>query len=127
MAKGRKTGGRNFVKGVVTNPTGPKPLPTDIKESRKLTQVEFERLVNKYLYGDKNELQKATADPKTPLIELMIGSILHKGIIQGDERRLEFLLSRLIGKVVQPIEHSGPEAPKVVVYIPENNRVDKLD
>lgn len=115
MAKGRKTGGRNFRKGQSGNPKGPIPLPEDIREARKVTQIDFERIANKYLFARKDEIAKASADPNTPVIELMISSIIHKAVVEGDERRLEFLLSRLIGKIVQPVAHSGPDGGPIPV------------
>lgn len=115
MAKGKKTGGRNFKKGASGNPKGPAPLPEDIKETRKLTQIEFERIANKYLFARKDEIAKASVDPNTPVIELLIGSIIHKAVVEGDERRLDFLLARLVGKVVQPVAHSGPDGGPIPV------------
>lgn len=97
------------------NPKGPTPLPEDIKETRKLTQIEFERIANKYLFARKDEIAKSSADPNTPVIELLVGSIIHKAVVEGDERRLDFLLSRLVGKVVQPLAHSGPDGGPIPV------------
>lgn len=115
MAKGKKTGGRDFKKGQSGNPKGPAPLPEDIKEARKITQIEFERLANKYLSARKEDIAKASADPNTPVLELIISSIIHKAVVEGDERRLDFLLTRLIGKVVQPVAHSGPDGGPIPV------------
>lgn len=98
MAKGIKTGGRDFKKGESGNPKGPPKVPEDIREARKLNQITFERIANKYLFSNKSEITKSSSDPNTPVIELMISSIIHKAVVEGDERRLEFLLSRLVGK-----------------------------
>lgn len=103
MAKGRKTGGRDFQKGHPGNPLG-RCDPPDLRESRKLTRQEFERLVDRYLKMGSEELSKLVKDKTTSNLELMIASIVHKAIVQGDQKRLDFLLDRLIGKVVQPIQ-----------------------
>lgn len=91
-------------KGQSGNPSGQPKLPEDIKAARKLTTIEFERAVNKYLYQDKAAITKAAADPSTPVIELLITSILHKAVVLGDEKRLAFLLDRIIGKVKERME-----------------------
>lgn len=105
--KGKKTGGRNFRKG---NPGGPgRPaVPEDERALRKVTHSEFERIANKYLFATKEEIKAATNDPKIVALELAIVSVIHKAVINGDGRMLELLLSRLIGKVALPVEHSGP-------------------
>ena len=123
MAKGRKTGGRNFKKGQSGNPRGPEPLPEDIKAARKINVVEFERIVNKFLFASKGEVIKVTADPNTPVLELMVGAIVHKAVIEGDERRLDFILNRLIGKVKEQVEHSAKDgSPLVILTMPRNGR-----
>ncbi len=102
MAKGRKTGGRNFAPG---NALGGRPrLPGDVKEARRLTQIDLERTVNKYIYHDKDELKAAAAEPGTSMLDLIVISILAKAVQGGDPTRLDFLLNRVIGKVQDRIE-----------------------
>jgi hypothetical protein len=129
VAKGRKTGGRDFKKGQSGNPSGAAPVPEDIKEARKLTNFEFERLANKYLFGTAADIEKASKDPNTPLIELLVGSVIHKGVLEGDERRLDFLLNRLVGKVKDEIKHTGSiaSAPATVVILPAKDRSPDAD
>lgn len=109
MAKGQKTGGRNWKPGQSGNPKGGVGLPKDIREARKLGQIELERLVNKYLYGSKAALQEAKANSETPMIELMIASIVEAAAEKGDQLRLEFILNRIIGKVKDQLEVSTPK------------------
>lgn len=104
MPKGKKFGGRDWVKGQSGNPAGKPPLPEDIKAARKLTAAEFERAVNQYLFQDRNAVAQAAANPQTPILELLITSIIHKAVSQGDEKRLAFLLDRILGKVANRIE-----------------------
>lgn len=103
MARGKKTGGKDFVPGNVHGKGRPK-VPDDVKEARKLNQVEFERVANKYLYLTRDELKEAAEDPDTTVIELLVSSIIVKAVEKGDQMRLEFLLNRLIGRVVDRIE-----------------------
>lgn len=115
MARGKKSGGRNFEKG---NPGGPgqPPLPPDVKKARKLNAAEFTRVATEYLYFTKDELKKKATDPATPIIELLVGSIVAKAVEHGDSTRLEMLLNRLIGKVTDKIKHELPKATVVQLY-----------
>ena len=93
-----------FKPGKSGNPGGKPKVPNDLKEARKLNQIELERTVNRYLFADRETLQKAIKNPSTPVMELMVASIMAQAIRLGDQQRLEFILSRLIGKVKDQIE-----------------------
>jgi hypothetical protein len=125
MAYGKKTGGRDIKEGEVLNPNGRPKLPDDIKEARKLNKLEFERIVNKYLYMKKEEITEALRDPDTPAIEMAVAQLIVKGITLGDPVRLNFLLERLLGKVKFVHEHSNPDGTLgvgKVVILPSNGR-----
>jgi hypothetical protein len=109
MAKGKKTGGRDFAKGVSGNPKGGPGLPKDVKEARKLTQGELERAVNRYLHLSRGELKAAIEAPGTPMIEIMIASIIAQAATKGDQMRLDFILNRIIGKVQDRVEVTMPK------------------
>lgn len=109
-----------FKEGESGNPFGSLPIGQDLKEARKLTRVEFERLANKYLHMTWDQIEKIFKEEKKsiPAIEMMILSIMHKAIIEGDERRFEFLLDRTIGQAVRKIQvvtevDDAPKAPPV--------------
>lgn len=95
----RKTGGRDFKPGQSGNPNGRPMLPADVKQLRELTAIEFTRVVNKYLEMTKSQITEAVQDPKTPALELMVATIMHKAVVGGDHYRLGFILDRCIGKV----------------------------
>lgn len=106
MAKGKKTGGRNFQPGVVTNPLGRPKLADDIKITRALTKVEFTLLSTMHLNMSEDQLDEILADSTTPMINKMVAQVIKKAAIEGDQHRLNFLLERLIGKVPTPIQAS---------------------
>lgn len=108
MTMGRKTGGRDWVKGQSGNPAGSK-LPEDIKEGRKINRMEVERVFNKLMNAAKDELISIGNDPKTPILEAITARVMAKAYNQGDHQRLNFLLDRLVGKVKETIEHVGPK------------------
>lgn len=99
--------GRPFKKGQRANPKGRPKTPSDIKEARGLTRFKFEKLVNKFLGMTKEEISLAIKDPNTPSLDLMVGSIVHQAVVRGDERRLEFILDRVIGKIPKQVELTG--------------------
>lgn len=106
--KGKKTGGRNFKRG---NPGGPgRPaLPEDVKVMRKIKGSDFDRLANKFMDLKRAELAAIMKDPESTALEMWLASVFHKGIVEGDVKRLEAILCRTIGKVPQPLQHTGPE------------------
>lgn len=100
--------GRPFQKGQSGNPGGRHKLPEDIRKARALNQVELERTVNRFLYMDRAQVQEAIKNPETPMIDLMVASIMAQAAQKGDERRLEFILQRMIGRVTDKIEVKTP-------------------
>ncbi len=111
MAK--KVVGKPFAKGTSGNPGGRVKLPEELRKARALNQQELERAVNKYLWLDRAALQDAVKDPATPMLELMVASIMAQAAQKGDQQRLEFILQRLIGRVTDKIEVKVP-APFVI-------------
>lgn len=88
------------------NPGGPgRPIvPDDIKEARKLTSTEVERILTQLLSMSPSELVQIKQNPKSTMLELMIHSIVVNAVNKGDQQRLDFLLQRVIGKVKEKIE-----------------------
>lgn len=76
-----------------------KGFPEDLREARKMNKTTATMLLNKFLFMDREQLQKIMTNPATPLVELIIGKVVEHAIKYGDHKRLEFLLTRLIGPV----------------------------
>lgn len=128
MAKGFKTGGKNFQKGVVTNPAGRPPLSPEIKEARRLTQTRFIELTNQYINMSKEELKAAEQNPKTTILELMVLKVMQHAIAKGDQLRLNFILERLIGKVPTPIDMDvSPEALEHLKMLKDKSNEELLE
>jgi hypothetical protein len=128
VAKGRKTGGRNFQPGQSGNPKGAPNVPEDVKAIRRLTRSELDRLFNKFIFMTKTEIQRAVMDPAAPSLELWISSVIHKGVVEGDDRRMNSVFDRLLGKVKDHVEHSTKDgAPLVILTMPRNGREAPID
>jgi len=96
---GRKTGGRNFQKGQISNPRGAVGMPKEVREARKLSQNEFVKIACNLIKSTRSELQDVLDNDETTALELMIGNIIVKAIDDKDHQRAEFLLNRIIGRV----------------------------
>ena len=108
MAKGRKTGGKDWKAGESGNPNGSSGLPQDVRHARQLTQVHLERLLNQHIYSTSGELAATIAAPEAVALDKLVASIILTGIERADQARLEFVLCRLIGRVQERIEVSTP-------------------
>jgi hypothetical protein len=116
IAKGIKTGGRNFEPGKPGGPGRP-PMPDDIKALKQATNDDLTRLVHLYWGRSKAELAAIMKDPKSKVSDLLVCSCFMRAIVSGDYSRVEGLLDRLIGKLTTKtqVEHSGLQTIKVEV------------
>lgn len=106
MARGKKTGGKDFARGGHQPKKRGKPssLPPDLKMANDLTKTNLRGLLNKYLWMTNAELQQTIDEKTVPMIEIVIASIIAKAALSGDERRLDFILDRMVGKVKEEID-----------------------
>lgn len=109
---GVKTGGRDFKPGESGNPDGRPKLPEDIKEARKLNKIELERILNEYMHMPLKDIQARANLPDTPAFEVLLAKIIAEGIKKGDEKRLGFLLDRVVGPVKAKLSLDGGEDEK---------------
>ena len=109
MAKGNKTGGKDFEPGRSGNPNGRPRLPEDLREARALNKTEFERILNLGIHLTAEELKNRLEAKGTPTIELMVLKIIAAAVNRGDEKRLGFILDRLIGPVPKSVDLSANE------------------
>lgn len=89
-------------------------LPPDLKDARKIRSVEFESIIYKYMdhspleikeiLDNNYEIVEGKKVSKLPSKELIILKLVHKAIEDGDVSRLNLLLDRSIGKVVDKID-----------------------
>lgn len=109
MAKGFKTGGRDWKPGETGH-----QLPSDLRRARRLNKVEFERIANKYMYSTKDDILKAMNDPNVPAVEVAVCKVIVEAAKHGDTKRLSFLFDRLLGK------------PKETIDLNTNNQTDEI-
>ena len=112
------------------DPGGPgrKRIVEMLGGEKRLTRYEFEKIALRYIRMPRNELKKHANDHKTPALDLMVISLIVKTIEKGDPIRLEYILSRLLGKikvVVQEERQETDESEKVVFLLPRSGREPK--
>lgn len=102
MARGKKTGGANFVKG---DPRAGRPkMPPDLKAAKSLTQMEAQELLIKFLHMDLKELRAFCKSKGGSAIDHWVAKLVLIGITSGDERRLNFMFEKLFGKAPVPTQ-----------------------
>lgn len=96
MAKGKKTGGRDFKPGHSGNPLGRPKLPENVKTIRKIDSAILLAALNAILFSDMESLLSYEADRQCSVIERMIIAIIKRAIANGDAKALE-LVTKLYG------------------------------
>lgn len=115
MAKGKKTGGSDIKKGEIRNPNGRPPTPDYLKAANKITKLKFQEILHKYCNHSLEELKLVYTRKTTTALDLVVIKILIEAIRRGDEKRLGFLLDRIIGKVKEEVEVTGDGLAQGVV------------
>lgn len=99
MAKGFKTGGRDWPKGQSANPAGRPAILPEIKEARKANANDLTRILHTQLKMSRDELKEILSNKETPAMDLLVANILSKAIVSGDQTRAGFLFDRAFGKL----------------------------
>lgn len=67
---------------------------------RRLTKVQLETIIHKYLYLPKKELDRVIKNPDNiPMIELIVVGIMARAASGGDDNRLQSILNIIHGKI----------------------------
>ena len=114
---GKKYGGRDWKPGESGNPNGRPPLPPELRKARAYNRVYVQEKLTEMMELGVEDLQKIVKDPKTKVIDAMVASVALYGIKKGDQARLNFLMERTIGKVPQPLEHSGNDGAPMELIV----------
>lgn len=104
MAKGRKTGGKDFPKGVSGNPEGARRHNQEVKVLRRLTHEELAHIATTLLKKKKEGVDKIADDPEASALSVWIARIIQTGADAGNSAKLDVILNRLIGKVSDKVD-----------------------
>lgn len=113
MAKGKKTGGRNFAKGQVSNPLGGAALSPQVRAIRKITLDHIEEVADLILDGNLQKLKDLAGNPDTSVLKVWLAKAAAEGIRKGDLHSLESILNRVLGKPKERHEVTGREGEDI--------------
>jgi hypothetical protein len=118
MARGRKTGGKNFAKGHVANPKGGGALSPEIRAVRKITLEHIEEVADIILDGNIEKLKQLAANPETSVLKMWLAKAAAEGIRKGDLSSLETILSRVMGRPRNSVDVAmDPEKNKIEIIV----------
>lgn len=114
----------SFPPGKSGNPKG-KPKYCDEPKIKELTDAEFRRICNGFLYIDLPGLKQKLEDKEKPptTLEAMIGTRIIKAIHQNDHRTLQFFLERLVGKPKQVFQIQGDKDNPITMTYREARKI----
>lgn len=102
MARGKKTGGKDFAKGKSGNPGGKSKADGELQAARNLSKEQLKEILNLIATHPREELQQIVDKHDTPfLIEWTLVLAL-----RADLAVWNAFMDRLVGKVKDEVEHS---------------------
>lgn len=113
MAIGKKTGGRNFVKGQVSNPKGAGAVSPQVRAIRKITLEHIEEVADLILDGNLEKLKALASHPDTSVLKVWIAKAAATGIQKGDLHSLDAILNRVLGKPKERHEVTGKDGEEI--------------
>ena len=119
MKPGNQKPKKPFVKGDPRiNRKGAPKVPKDLKEAKgKLSNAILEAKITKFLTFDKTELQDVIKDPKSQMIDITLCSIIAKAATGADQQRLDWVITRLLGRVKETKE----------IILPKPTMIERMD
>lgn len=111
MAKGKKTGGKDYVKGHNAPGPGNTPLPEEIRKIATLTKKEALAKLGEMLQKPMDEVEAVLSDKSRKAFDHITAAIVVKSV-DGNSAYLKEMLDRLYGKVKEDIQISFK--PKII-------------
>ena len=69
-----------------------------------MTNHQLMRRLTDFLQMDRDAVRAIAQDPKAPMLDVIVASIVAKAATASDHQRLNFLFDRIVGKVTDKIE-----------------------
>lgn len=95
MAKGQKTGGKDFPPGVSGNPKGRPPIPADLRAAREMRRNDLLEILTRVIKLTKCELRARFRDANTPADERMIIQLVRSATWGGNVLKIGFIMKQL--------------------------------
>jgi hypothetical protein len=142
MAKGRKTGGRDFLPANTANLNGRPKTPEEIKLLQNYTKSEINRVFHALINGDTSQCFQVKHNPQSTILEQGIAKVLESFALYGDVNKFNALAAHCglaVSKTAEltkigdePTQQAltKEEATKMLLYIrelkKERERQEKL-
>lgn len=129
MAKGKKTGGRDWKKGVSPNPLGARAHNQELKKIRRLTNEQVAEVGSLILTLDAKRIDALRKKKEgVSILQTWIANAAYWANKRGDVYALNTLLDRISGKIKETKEVKlETSEPQVKIYLPDNGRGKKDD
>lgn len=89
-----------------------------------LTPSEMKQVVSKIFKMTRTDLTDLLDDPKTTMLDLVIGKIIERAAKHGDAHRMEFLCNRALGRVRDLVEEQEDDGTRVfIIKRPDGSEV----
>lgn len=102
-----------WLPGETANPArngGRHKWPEELQKVAKLSAEVVERMIAKYVAMPVDEFKAFIDEKQGTMLEIMIASVIHKGVIKGEPAYLDFLFNRTIGKMKDDPTAAADEA-----------------
>lgn len=97
-------------KGVSNNYKGRPKMAPMTKLVQNLTRERFIAISNELMHKPVSELRELAADERNPALIAVVARILLAAMLDGDSKKLNDLLDRSIGKVIEKYEIVNKDA-----------------
>lgn len=100
MAKHKFQPGNKYSKG---RP----PVAPELKGAKELNKVMADKILNQFIFMPVSQIQQFVRNLDNPAMEMVIARVLVEAINKGDHQRIEWLFSRLLGKMTEKVHVEG--------------------
>jgi hypothetical protein len=115
MAKGKKTGGKDFPRGESGNPNGRPVLPPEVKALKSVTNETIKEVMDLLLEKDITALEELAESDTEPALKVLYAAGVLRAIKEGDPAHIEPVLNRVLGKPKESVQLSGDKENPVEV------------
>ena len=126
----RPRGNPAWVKNMApANPKGRPKIPdlVELKKIRRIKRAEAQDAIQTWISKPIDELKIACKNPDTKALDAMIISTILHAIQYGDHKRIDWIFTRLLGRIPINIEDNRINGPniqrKVLLELPKSERI----
>lgn len=100
MTDKKKPRGKSFEKGNEISKLGGRPRTSEEEKLlKKLTRTEFQNIVHMFLGKKQEDLTMVLTSSESTVLETMVVSVMAKALRDGDEKKLNWFLEQIFGKM----------------------------